>query len=130
MGLILDSDYCVAVLRKKISLGDSIPIHRPLYLPVTAVVELTYGALRSGNPVANLLEVDKLLSVVTVLPLDTSVARRMATVKAELDRQGKPVATPDLEIACIALEQNLPLVTHNVRHFQRIPGLILLDWLL
>lgn len=129
MGLILDSDYCVAVLRKKISLGDSIPVQHPLYLPVTAVVELTYGALRSSNPAVNLLEVDKLLSVVTVLPFDTSAARRMATVKAELDRQGKPVATLDLEIASIALEQNLPLVTHNARHFQRIPGLILIDWL-
>ena len=35
----------------------------------------------------------------------------------------------DLQIASIALSHGLPLVTHNTAHFNRIPGLVLVDWL-
>ena len=42
---------------------------------------------------------------------------------------GKVLAEPDLQIASIALYHELPLVTHNQRHFNRVPGLILQDWL-
>ena len=35
----------------------------------------------------------------------------------------------DLQIASIALEHAVPLVTHNHRHFQRVPGLAIEDWL-
>lgn len=36
---------------------------------------------------------------------------------------------PDLMIACVALEHDLTLVTHNTVDFQNIPGLRLEDWL-
>jgi tRNA(fMet)-specific endonuclease VapC len=34
----------------------------------------------------------------------------------------------DLQIASIALQHGLTLVTHNTREFSRIPGLKLDDW--
>jgi len=36
---------------------------------------------------------------------------------------------PDLVIAAIALSRDLTLVTGNVRHFERIPGLRVENWL-
>jgi hypothetical protein len=36
---------------------------------------------------------------------------------------------PDLRIASIALANDLVLVTGNVRHFRRVPGLVIEDWL-
>ena len=35
----------------------------------------------------------------------------------------------DLFIAATALEHDYTLVTHNTRHFSRIPGLKLEDWI-
>ena len=35
---------------------------------------------------------------------------------------------PYLQIAAIALANNLTLVTHNAREFSRVPGLLLEDW--
>jgi len=46
-----------------------------------------------------------------------------------LRREGIEVSTTDLMIACVALEYDLTLVTHNTMDFQNIPGLRLLDWL-
>jgi len=33
------------------------------------------------------------------------------------------------QIASIALRHALPLVTHNSDHFDRVPGLVLVDWI-
>jgi len=35
----------------------------------------------------------------------------------------------DLLIAGIAIENDMTLVTHNMKHFSRIPGLKLQDWI-
>jgi predicted nucleic acid-binding protein len=35
----------------------------------------------------------------------------------------------DLQIASIAQANELPVATHNARHFRRIPGLQVVDWL-
>ena len=52
-----------------------------------------------------------------------------AALKAKLELSGKRLADLDLQIASIALSRDLPLITHNTRHFTRIPSLQLDDWL-
>ncbi len=39
-----------------------------------------------------------------------------------------PIGPYDLQIAAIALINNLTLVTHNTSEFGRVPGLSLDDW--
>lgn len=65
----------------------------------------------------------------TVLPLEEAAARRRGQLKDQLRRLGTPLAEPDLQIAAIAMEHGLPLATHNQRHFARVEGLPLVDWL-
>jgi len=55
--------------------------------------------------------------------------RRFGALKAELERAGNVVADLDLQIASIALQRGLPLLTHNRQHFERIPDLQIEDWL-
>jgi tRNA(fMet)-specific endonuclease VapC len=45
-----------------------------------------------------------------------------------LERAGLVIGPHDLQIAAIALNHDLTLVTHNTREFSRIPGLRLDDW--
>ncbi|MGH3775657.1 MAG: hypothetical protein ACRDRR_07960 [Pseudonocardiaceae bacterium] len=56
-------------------------------------------------------------------------ARTFGVLKAALERRGTPLAEPDLRIASIALSRDLILVTHNVRHFQRVPELTVENWI-
>jgi tRNA(fMet)-specific endonuclease VapC len=46
-----------------------------------------------------------------------------------LEIAGNVIEDLDLQIASIALRHNASLVTHNQRHFQRVPNLTLEDWL-
>ncbi|MDP9373953.1 MAG: type II toxin-antitoxin system VapC family toxin, partial [Chloroflexota bacterium] len=54
---------------------------------------------------------------------------RYGTLRAELEAAGTPLAEPDLRIASIALTHDLTLVTGNLRHFGRISGLAVENWL-
>lgn len=47
---------------------------------------------------------------------------------AKLQKMGTPIGIYDLQIAAIALANNLVLVTHNTREFERVEGLKLEDW--
>jgi predicted nucleic acid-binding protein len=43
-------------------------------------------------------------------------------------RLGTPIGEIDTQIAAQALAEGLTLVTHNTRHFHKVPGLALQDW--
>lgn len=108
----------------------SVPIEQQFTSSIT-LGELVYGAYREVTRRDALLEqVDRvLLANRRVLPFDAAAARGYGELKAELERRGTPLADTDLCIAAIALSRNLIVVTGNVRHFQRVPGLAVENWL-
>jgi predicted nucleic acid-binding protein len=57
------------------------------------------------------------------LPFDEHAAGIYARVVAERTRAGQPISTEDGEIAAISLLHGLPLVTRNVKDFDNITGL-------
>src|SRR5512139_209552 len=61
------------------------------------------------------------------LPFDDHAADIYARVVAERTRAGQPISTEDAQIAAIALKHGLPLVTRNVRDFDNIAGLRIID---
>lgn len=93
--------------------------------------ELVYGAHRAQPHTALLLQRQRALlqGNVTVLPFDEAAAEVYGALRAQLERQGTPLAEPDLRIAAVALAHDLTLVTGNVRHFARVPGLQIENWL-
>lgn len=93
------------------------------------VGELIYGARRVGRPDLSSRVENAVRRAQTVLPFDAPAARLFGTLKADLERQGTPLAEPDLRIASIALSRGLTLVTRNVRHFARVPGLVVENWI-
>jgi tRNA(fMet)-specific endonuclease VapC len=91
--------------------------------------ELLYGALRVGSDPL-LSRVRALTSeAVRVVPFDAVAAERYAELRAHLEQGGRRLAEPDLRIAAICLARGLTLVTGNTRHFARVPGLSIEDWL-
>lgn len=88
------------------------------------VGELYKGAYRSANANFHIERIEsKVLPALTVLAYDTSVAKVYGQIDAHLHRYGSPLADADLQIAATALHHGLELVTGNVRHFERVPGL-------
>ena len=126
---ILDSDHCVALLRGRLDLRGQVLPTEPLAVTAVSVGELMHGTFRSSNVDENLAKLGVLLASVTILPYDGTAARRFGRIKAELERVGNTLHDLDLQVASIALAQDAPLVTHNQRHFRRVPGLVIEDWL-
>ncbi len=128
--ILLDTDHCVFFIRGRRDVAAAFEAHatdEPA-ISIVSVGELYFGALRSARPAENLAKCQAFVARVNVVPLDEPIMLRFATIKAELFTRGEIVEDPDLLIAATALTCGVLLVTHNARHFARIPALQLADW--
>jgi tRNA(fMet)-specific endonuclease VapC len=91
-------------------------------------LELYYGAYKSQKQAANLLLLERFFENIESLPFDGRAAEICGQIRADLTRRGTPIGAYDLQIAAIALVNNLILITHNVREFSRVDGLRFEDW--
>lgn len=73
--------------------------------------------------------IDQMLDVLPVLVWTAKAADIYGETHTFLMNKGQPIGIMDVQIAAHALAENLILVTHNTRHFERIPGLTLEDWM-
>jgi len=128
MGYLFDTDAISEVLKPRpspryVEWLATVP-RAVQYCSAVSIGELFRGAFRSPGRERHLRNVDtRVLPAVTVLPYDTGSAREYGRIAAVLERQGRRLADADLQIAATALQHGLRLVTGNVRHFERIPGL-------
>ena len=132
---LLDTDILSNLLKRTpstvlISKLASVPPEQQFTSSIT-LGELIYGAYRLREHAAHLLERldETLLPNLPALPFDGAAARRYGEVRAELEHRGTPLGDADLRIGAIALNRGLTVVTGNVRHFQRIPDLLVENWL-
>ncbi len=111
-----------------VRLADVLPEQQ--FTSAITVGELTYGAHKS-NRRDHFLQLfrNRLWPNIRVVPFDHAAAETYGRLKAMLERTGMPLAEADLRIASIALTRQLVLVTGNMRHFSRVPGLTVEDWL-
>jgi tRNA(fMet)-specific endonuclease VapC len=63
-----------------------------------------------------------------VLPLTDDIIIQAADLYALLYQEGQLISDADILIAATALKHNLVMVTENVNHFRRIPGLSIENW--
>ncbi|MEH1766685.1 MAG: type II toxin-antitoxin system VapC family toxin [Nostoc sp.] len=128
---LLDTNACIVYLNRHISgVRQRLTMLSPQDVAVCSVVkgELLYGAMRSNNPVRTLALQEAFLNNFISLPFDDAAATIFGRIRAELAANGTPIGPYDLQIAAIAMANNLILVTHNVREFSRVNGLQIEDW--
>lgn len=127
MSYLFDTDAVSEVLKKKPAtaylrwLGE-IP-RAEQFTSAIVIGELFRGAFRSAEPSRHLENIEsRLLPALTVLPYDVAVARVYGQIQAGLATAGSTIADADLQIAATAIHHGLEVVTGNLRHFERIPG--------
>ena len=131
---LFDTDTLSHVLRRDPSSAllvrlAAVPPEQQFTTAIT-VGEMVYGANRSDRRDHPLRQFEERLGpTLRILPFDRVAAETYGVLRAELEQSGTPLADPDLPIASIGLSQDLTVVTGNVRHFSRIPGLAVENWI-
>lgn len=118
--LIIDSDVIIDFLRRQSTTLLEALTHFSCHLTSVTVYEIEVTAIKS---VRQAEQFEQVLPWLTVLPLDSTAARQAAVIQRTLQQQGQVIGLPDTMIAGICLAQQMPLLTRNTRHYQRVAGL-------
>lgn len=104
--------------------------HSQQFISTITIYEIVYGALKSSRPEHHLTMLQEvLLPAVNIVGFDSKAAYVCGRIRAELEQQGTPLALADLQIASIAIANDFRLITHNLRHFERVGRLQCESWL-
>ena len=129
--LSLDTTFLIDLQRERSSGGRG-PAHEllardpdvELFLSTVALGEFAEGfGDNTDHPV---LRVARELHV--LLPVDERTALVYGRITRTLRERGDLIGSNDLWIAATSLRHDLPLVTANMAHFQRVPGLELVGY--
>jgi tRNA(fMet)-specific endonuclease VapC len=129
--LLLDTDVLSALMRRNQHVVSSARRYLEEYgfftISVITMYEIQRG-LKARAAKKQQAAFDELCRSSTVLPVDDMVASRASTIYADLTSRGELIGDADILIAATALVHQMSLVTNNVRHFRRIPGLEIEGW--
>lgn len=129
-GYILDSDTWIEFFHHRSGVGAHIAQVKKneIFTSEVSIAELTYGALHSKNVQKHLREPEMIRKNFQVLPIVNDWARNYADIRHALACQGVIVGDFDILIAVTARRYGLTVVTHNIKHFSKIPGVNCVDW--
>ena len=102
--------------------------HGRMAISSITLAELAHGAEKSSDISRNTAVVEDFVSRLTVLPYDDKAAWQYGNIRAALEKLGQPIGINDLHIAAQARSNGLTLITNNMREFERVPGLLLENW--
>ena len=128
--ILVDTDVFSFLMKPGDTRG---PIYAPhvegkrVCVAFVTVGELFFGAYKRKWGVKKIDDLKRRLRSVVIVPYDQRLCYTYANIKAKLVAAGKPVADNDLWIASCAVTHAIPLVSHNRKHFENIPGLHLIS---
>jgi tRNA(fMet)-specific endonuclease VapC len=131
MKYMLDTNICIYLIKQQprevidkfqgIALGE-------IAVSTVTVAEMMYGVAKSQYKEKNKAALQAFLAPLEMVDFDFAAAQQYGVVRAHLEKTGKPIGAYDLMIAAHALSLGLVLVTNNEQEFQRIPDLIVENW--
>jgi len=126
---MLDTDTVSFALRGFGGVGERLLEQTPSEVCISAITlaELRYGADHRGSRKLHGI-IDAFVSGVMVVPFEEAAASRFGSVGATLVREGTPIGDFDAMIAAHALALDVTLVTNNTKHFSRVHGLRIDNW--
>lgn len=128
---LLDTNIIIYALKGSPTIQTHLKRHYqdPLAMSVITLMELYYGAYKSRKVESNLAKIKLLEKSMETLSLGEEIVEIFGLMKSKLEKKGTPLDDFDIIIAATALAHNTILVTNNVKHFKRIDGLKLENWM-
>ena len=129
MKFLLDSNICIHFLRGKYNIIEKlneVGIDNCAISEIT-LAELVFGAEKSDNPKKNHKLIEKFIGQLSILPIFDAI-QTYGKEKARLQSEGKMISDFDLLIGCTSIENDLIMVTENIKEFDRIKGIRIENW--
>lgn len=129
---LLDTSILIELLRSKPEAQDFLDKQNEDTILTSSICEAeVYEGIyreRAENFLQKKLTFQRLLGKFPpVVPFDSLQAETAGKIRADLAIKGSLIGDLDILIAAAAISQNATLVTKNLTHFQKIPGLQLLS---
>lgn len=127
--VLLDTCMCIELLKGNMNVFKKFMSHTKAqrFVSEFTIMELFVGVEKSTKGNIEELRVLNFLDNVTILPISNSI-RRFAKEKVRLQKAGTPIEDFDLLIGVSAVENNLTLITDNVKHMVRINKINIENW--
>jgi len=136
MGVLLDSTFLIDAERRGLTVAqtllevDALVPNQDCGISVVSVMEMAHGEARAANDARASIRaffLTDLMAALQVYPVTAEIARSAGRLDGYLTKRGEPIAFPDMIIGVTALELGYCVISRNLRHFQRIPGLTVLQ---
>lgn len=125
--VFVDSDYLIDFLRGRSYARHLMERIRDREIIATAssitAFELYSGAFLSSSPEKKLAEAEAVLEWLDVVQVGKGVMREAARIYAALRTEGAMIELQDIFIAASCISLDLPFLTRNKKHFERVKGL-------
>ncbi len=129
MAIVVDTDI-VSYIFKKDTRSE---LYEPHLIQVPKFISfMTFAELRRWKFQSNWSEIknekfEKLLSAYGVVYADEELCNLWARITINAQKKGRLIETADAWVAVVALMFDVPLVTHNRRHFENVESLIIIS---
>jgi len=131
---MLDTNICSFIMRQHTesilnTLQEHVEHRDRIVISAITYAELRFGAIgKKASPKHNRIIDEFLTRIDAILAWDQDAVEATTTIKKVLSDQGKPIGNNDSMIAGHAISKKCVLVTNNNKEFERVPGLLVEDW--
>ncbi len=127
---LLDTNSVIYFFKGLGDIANNLFLHSPqeVFIPSIVLYELEVGIAKSNNPAKRKKQLNALLEQIHVIDFGIKEAKVSASIRATLEQKGTPIGPLDTLIAGCAKANNLTLVTHNIKEFERVDKLHVVDW--
>ena len=105
--------------------------HSPADIAISSITvfEIQYGLALNSKHAAKIKGlIQDLFSSIHILDFTSGDAEITAITRAQLKQQGRPIGAYDILIAGVAMNNNLILVSSNLKEFARLRNLKIVNW--
>lgn len=128
----VDTSFLIALIRRKPEAERRLESYtqeeEEISTTPICACELFAGAYMSTGRDLEIKRVKGLLSRMRLLEFTIQACERFGKIRHEMEAAGTPIGDLDIMIASIALAHNQPIVTRDIGHFEKIPGLTVETW--
>jgi len=128
---LLDTNICIYIINKRppevFERFRSIQLIQ-LHIPTIVISELYFGLEKNQSHQRNATFLENFIAPLSITGFSIDAAKQAAKIRCQLRKQGTPIGAYDIQIAAVAMAEDMVLLTNNTKEFKRIDGLKLENW--